>query len=413
MHLISVEDLRLSVLDQSPIPEGFTRADALCNTLDLARLSEELGYRRYWLAEHHGTPGLACNSPEVLIGPVAAATTRIRVGSGGVMLPHYSPLKVAENFGMLESLFPGRIDLGIGRAAGTSQAVALALQRDRRQRAPDDFPEQLNELLGYLSNPDSGSPDGPQIWLLGSSPQSAIWAAELGLSYCFADFINPEGAELAQHYARIPTFCLFAGTANCRICMGNLCRDGRRSPASLPQRSHDAGHALQRETDCGAYGRACIPISAGGKSFAGNVDLRPKIHHRRPVEGSSFGGIARAGLPRAGGFPGQYSAQPRSAPEIVRTDRGSIWLAGLAGQAERSRLSKQPRFLDSSYSGFRLRGRRAAAPAGARLRAGAFFGFAGGGFGSKMVGCPSTIGCGSSSSSSGICSGGRSGSAGG
>src|SRR5579872_338442 len=105
--------LTLSVLDQSPIPEGFTAADALSNTLDLAKLADQLGYQRYWVAEHHGTPGLACNSPEVLIGPVAQATSRIRVGSGGVMLPHYSPLKVAENFSMLSALFPGRIDLGI------------------------------------------------------------------------------------------------------------------------------------------------------------------------------------------------------------------------------------------------------------------------------------------------------------
>ena len=139
---------RLSVLDQSPIPEGATAGDALRNTLDLARLADELGYHRYWLAEHHGTPGLACASPEAMIGPVAAATARIRVGSGGVMLPHYSPLKVAETFSMLSSLFPGRIDLGIGRAAGTSASVAFALQRDRRQPAPDDFREQLEELLG-------------------------------------------------------------------------------------------------------------------------------------------------------------------------------------------------------------------------------------------------------------------------
>jgi luciferase family oxidoreductase group 1 len=203
---------RLSVLDQSPIPEGATAGDALRNTLDLARLADELGYHRYWLAEHHGTPGLACASPEAMIGPVAAATTGIRVGSGGVMLPHYSPLKVAETFSMLSSLFPGRIDLGIGRAAGTSASVALALQRDRRQPAPDDFREQLEELLGYLANraPATGPFrrltetrfTSPDLALLGSSPQSAAWAAELGLPYVFADFINPEGAPMAAAYRR-------------------------------------------------------------------------------------------------------------------------------------------------------------------------------------------------------------------
>src|ERR1019366_1900239 len=119
--------LRLSVLDQSPIPEGCCAGDALRNTNDLAKLTDSLGYHRYWVAEHHGTAGLACHSPEALIGPIAAATRNIRVGSGGIMLPHYSPLKVAETFSMLEGLYPGRIDLGIGRAAGTTPRIAHAL----------------------------------------------------------------------------------------------------------------------------------------------------------------------------------------------------------------------------------------------------------------------------------------------
>jgi luciferase family oxidoreductase group 1 len=194
-----VPALHLSVLDQSPIPEGCSAGDALRNTLDLARAADRLGYSRYWLAEHHGTPGLACNSPEVMIGPVAAATANLRVGSGGVMLPHYSPLKVAETFSMLSGLFPGRIDLGIGRAPGTSAAVARALQRDRRLPAPDDFPEQMAELLGYFESPKTRF-TSPEVWLLGSSPQSAIWAAENGLPYAFADFINPDGAPFAQYY---------------------------------------------------------------------------------------------------------------------------------------------------------------------------------------------------------------------
>ncbi len=185
---------RLSVLDQSPIPKGSTAGDALRNTLELARLADRLGYHRYWLAEHHGTPGLACNSPEVMIGPVAASTSRIRVGSGGIMLPHYSPLKVFESFAMLSGLFPGRIDLGLGRAPGTSSRVAHALQRDRRHPPPDDFREQLDELLGYIKNGD------PAVSLLGSSPQSGVWAAELGLPYVFADFINPAGEPFAAFY---------------------------------------------------------------------------------------------------------------------------------------------------------------------------------------------------------------------
>src|SRR5881398_1060137 len=144
--------LRLSVLDQSPIPEGSTGSQALHNTIDLARLADRLGYHRYWVAEHHGGAMLAGPSPEVLIGPIASATERIRVGSGGVMLPHYSPFKVAESFSLLAGLFPGRIDLGIGRAAGTDPMTTHALQRDRRTAMPDDFPEQLAELLAYYED---------------------------------------------------------------------------------------------------------------------------------------------------------------------------------------------------------------------------------------------------------------------
>src|SRR5712675_1163376 len=135
--------MRISVLDQSPISEGSSGPEALRNTIDLARLTDELGYHRYWVAEHHGGAMLAGPSPEALIGPIAAATERIKVGSGGVMLPHYSPLKVAETFSMFAGLYPGRIDLGLGRAPGSDPKTAYALQRDRRQPAPDDFPDQL------------------------------------------------------------------------------------------------------------------------------------------------------------------------------------------------------------------------------------------------------------------------------
>ena len=203
--------LSLSVLDQSPISEGASGPEALRNTLDLAELADGLGYKRYWLAEHHGGPMLAGPSPEALIGPIATRTERIRVGSGGVMLPHYSPFKVAETFSLLSGLFPGRIDLALGRASGTDPITAYALQRDRRQAAPDDFPQQLSELIAYFENglpadhPFAhlaanlpGGPEKPDLWLLGSSPASAVWARELGLRYSFADFINPHGAERAD-----------------------------------------------------------------------------------------------------------------------------------------------------------------------------------------------------------------------
>ena len=193
-----------------------TAADALRNTLDLARACDALGYHRYWLAEHHASVGLAGCSPEALIGPVALATRRIRVGSGGVMLPHYSPFKVAETFSMIAALAPDRIDLGLGRAPGTDGRTSYALQRDRSRQMPvDDFPGNLAELLAYLGDglpedhpfaglkhslPSGGGRVVP--WLLGSSMDSASWAAEAGLPYCIADFINSDGEPLADLYRR-------------------------------------------------------------------------------------------------------------------------------------------------------------------------------------------------------------------
>jgi luciferase family oxidoreductase group 1 len=207
---------RLSVLDQTPIAEGLTAADALANTLDLAKACDALGYHRYWLAEHHASPGLAGCAPEALIGPVALATQTIRVGSGGVMLPHYSPFKVAETFKMLAALAPDRIDLGLGRAPGTDGRTSYALQRDRSRQMPvHDFPNNMAELLAYLGDglpedhpfaalketlPTGGGAIEP--WLLGSSTDSAAWAAEAGLPYCIADFINSDGLPQAELYRR-------------------------------------------------------------------------------------------------------------------------------------------------------------------------------------------------------------------
>jgi luciferase family oxidoreductase group 1 len=193
--------MRLSVLDQSPVRSGSTAAAAVQETLELAEVAERLGYQRYWLAEHHATPGLAGSCPEVLIPAVAARTSRIRVGAGGVMLQHYSPLKVAEQFRMLETLFPGRIDLGLGRAPGSDQRTAHALRE-----GPDPyFPQQVADLLGYLRNelaPDHpyrgvrampAGPGLPEVWLLGSTDQSAAVAAHLGAAFSFAHFISGVG----------------------------------------------------------------------------------------------------------------------------------------------------------------------------------------------------------------------------
>jgi luciferase family oxidoreductase group 1 len=185
------------------------------NTIDLAQAAERFGYHRYWLAEHHASPALAGVSPEVLIGPVARATEHIRVGSGGIMLPHYSPFKVAETFRLLGAMAPGRIDLGLGRAPGSDQRTAYALQRDRSKRMlVNDFPEQVGELLGYLDSTlpgdhlfkslettlPGGAGGSPDVWMLGSSPDSALWAGQMGLPYCIADFINSDALPLADLY---------------------------------------------------------------------------------------------------------------------------------------------------------------------------------------------------------------------
>ena len=204
----------VSVLDQSPIRTGGTAAEAVAETVELAQACERWGYHRYWLAEHHASRGLAGSTPEVLVAHVAARTSRIRVGSGGVMLSHYSALKVAENFRMLETLYPGRIDLGIGRAPGSDQRTARALAHGPDALGIEHFPAQISDLLGFLRNdlpqghPFLGiraMPDGltmPDLWLLGSSDEGAVLAARFGTAFAFAHFINDEGgAEVTRAYA--------------------------------------------------------------------------------------------------------------------------------------------------------------------------------------------------------------------
>lgn len=194
--------LRVSVVDQAPVRKGGSAAAALRESLALAERADALGYERYWVAEHHSLPGIASTSPEVLIGQIAARTTAIRVGSGGVMLTHYSALKVAENFRMLETLFPGRIDLGLGRAPGSDGRTAAALAYPGPPRDAQRYPEQVDDLIGFLSDalppshPFHGvragpSPGGmPEVWLLGSGIDSALLAAERGLPFSFAHFFG-------------------------------------------------------------------------------------------------------------------------------------------------------------------------------------------------------------------------------
>ena len=198
--------IALGVLDQSPIREGGTAAEALAETLRLARAAERLGYSRYWLAEHHNSRGLAGSAPEVLIARVAAETSAMRVGSGGVMLSHYAPLKVAENFRLLETLYPGRIDLGLGRAPGSDGLTAAALTLGPGALGIHHYPAQVADLLRLVAGePPEGhefrsvratplGPTAPEPWLLGSSLESASLAAAFGLPFSFAHFIQEEWA---------------------------------------------------------------------------------------------------------------------------------------------------------------------------------------------------------------------------
>jgi luciferase family oxidoreductase group 1 len=211
------------VLDLAPVATGSSAREALANSLDLARHVEEWGYRRFWVAEHHNMPGIASASPPVLIGSVAAVTSSIRVGSGGVMLPNHAPLVVAEQFGMLEALHPGRIDLGLGRAPGTDPATAASLRRRADAGGAEDFPQQVGELIGYFhaDNPIIATPavgNEPDVWLLGSSLYSAQLAAVNGMPFSFAHHFSAEStlpalrayranfrpsARLAQPYAML------------------------------------------------------------------------------------------------------------------------------------------------------------------------------------------------------------------
>ncbi|MBT7450998.1 MAG: LLM class flavin-dependent oxidoreductase [Rhodospirillaceae bacterium] len=229
--------LTLSVLDQTPIRSGGTAAQAIDETLELARVTEDLGYHRYWLAEHHGTEGLAGCSPEILIARVAAVTSRIRVGSGGVMLSHYSPLKVAENFSLLATMYPDRIDVGLGRAPGGDQLTTLGMAYGSNIGV-EYYPTKIIDLKAFLNGTELANqalarvkitpkPEvPPEMWLFGSSDESAKLAANFGLPYSFAHFIHPEGAEDILKLYRDnfePSDILSEPRAN--MCVGVVCAE--------------------------------------------------------------------------------------------------------------------------------------------------------------------------------------------
>jgi luciferase family oxidoreductase group 1 len=204
---------KLSILDQSPVISGHTPAEAIAATLELARHAERLGYHRYWLAEHHSIAALADPCPEVLLARLGAETERLRIGTGGVLLPYYSPFKIAEVFRMLEALYPGRVDLGIGRAPGGDARTAHAVGGGQLPTA-EDFPQRVWELVAHLDGalPEDhphrhvrlqpGGDTAPEVWLLGSSDYSGALAAQLGLRFAFAHFINPRGGDVVTRAYR-------------------------------------------------------------------------------------------------------------------------------------------------------------------------------------------------------------------
>ncbi len=204
----------VSVLDQSPIIEGFSAKDAIHETVNLAHVAEKLGFHRFWLAEHHNMKGLACPCPEILLSAIGCKTRKIRIGSGGVLLPYYQALKVGETFKMLEALFPERVDLGIGRAPGGDRLAAMALNPHAFAN-PDSFPSQVVQTVSWVRGEDSDttlaqtvtamptSDTAPEVWLLGSSNYSSTLASQLGLRFAFAHFISTtEGQNASKFYRR-------------------------------------------------------------------------------------------------------------------------------------------------------------------------------------------------------------------
>ncbi len=298
----------ISLLDLAPVPEGHTAAEALANTVDLARAAEAAGYHRYWLAEHHNMPGIASAATSVVIGHVAGATKTIRVGAGGIMLPNHSPLVIAEQFGTLETLYPGRIDLGLGRAPGTDMATARALRRHMDQA--DTFPQDVADLLGYFgeAEPDArvqaipGTGTNVPVWILGSSLYGAQLAAYLGLPYAFASHFAPAMLEQAAETYRAtfrpspwlqrPYFMMAAGVCaaetdeeaeylrSSQVLAFARLRSGK--PGKLPRPVEDVSAEVPAEVMAGVD--AALACSAVGSPATVREQLRILVDTFKPDE---------------------------------------------------------------------------------------------------------------------------------
>jgi len=309
-------ELTLTVVEQSPVRKGGTGADALRETIELAVACEAMGYERIWVAEHHNIAGIASTSPEILIGQIGAATSTIRIGSGGVMLPHYSAFKVAENFRMLETLFPGRVDLGLGRAPGGDQRTMVAMSYPANPIDVRAYPEQIDDLIGYLGDalpPEhpfgalrAGPPtEGkPEVWLLGSGVDSARMAAARGLSFSFAHFFgnSAQGPSIVDLYRR----------------------EFQPSPELSAPRAHVAVQVLCADTTEEAewhassmkVGRIQMARNQGG---TGIVSPEEAAQHVFTPEEERF--LAHSGMRATVGDPAQVSAELDEIAESYGTDR--------------------------------------------------------------------------------------------
>ena len=281
MHLS--RPVPISVLDLAPIGTGQRPGDALRNSIDLAVHAEGWGYRRHWVAEHHNMPGVASSAPAVLIAHLASATTTIRVGSGGVMLPNHAPLVVAEQFGMLEAIHPGRIDLGIGRAPGTDPMTAAALRRTAAPLSADEFPDELAELVAFFrgafpgEHPYSriravpGEGDMPELWLLGSTGYSAQAAAYLGLPFAFAHHFSPANTVPALHLYRDrfqPSSSL--GEPHAMVAVAVVCADTDERAAWL----HGSSRLSVLRLRSGAPGPLPTPEEAAAYPYTPDEQVR-------------------------------------------------------------------------------------------------------------------------------------------
>ena len=300
----------LSVLDLAPITEGSNASQSLANTLELARHAERLGYHRYWLAEHHNMPGIASAATSVVIAHVAAGTSTIRVGAGGIMLPNHAPLVIAEQFGTLAALHPGRIDLGLGRAPGTDMLTARALRRNL-EAGVDSFPQDVVELMGYFRPAEPGQKlravpgegQDVEIWILGSSTYGAQLAAMLGLPYAFASHFAP--AEMEPRDRHLPLALPALGAARRAPCHARPQRLRRRYGRGGATSLHLAAAGFRQSAH-----RPRRPVAAAGREL------------RRPAR-SDGQGDARAGAFIVGGRLARNGQSKASRPSSAAPARTS------------------------------------------------------------------------------------------